>query len=192
MSMGLRSRFLKKLLPLGLLLLLTVPAIAEEPPTKHIQDVLSPEEFHRAGLEKLSESELEYLSGLIYGREASQPIVAQQPESPVSERKSTSEPKPEKTVSSENQFGAENIVPAKKDEPKIPNSIQSSIAGKFTGWSGGTVFELENGQVWKQISRDRFKVNLTDPKVEVFKSSFGTYFLKVEGYGSRCKVKRIK
>lgn len=34
------------------------------------------------------------------------------------------------------------------------SAIRSKIVSEFTGWSGDTIFELQNGQIWKQ---DKYK-----------------------------------
>ena len=172
----------RKHTPLVVAVFLLFSAVAEEPPVKDIRDTLSKEEFHKAGLEKLTDAELNYLSALLYGRKHPEARVAVP--RPVTVTSIDTTP--------EERFGSENIPVKEEDKPEIPDSIQSRILGTFTGWSGDTVFTLENGQVWEQISKDYFKVNLTDPKVEIRKGFFGTYFLKVEGYGSRCKIKRVK
>ena len=173
---------LAKHLPLVVAMFVLFSVVAEEPPVKDIRDTLTKEEFRKAGLEKLSDAELDYLSGILYGRKSPRTVVA----APRPVTVTTIDTTPEE------RFGSEDIPVKEENKPEIPDSIQSRILGSFSGWAGDTVFTLENGQVWEQISKDHFKVHLTDPKVEIRKGSFGTYFLKIEGYGSRCKVKRVK
>ena len=71
--------------------------------------------------------------------------------------------------------------------------IQSTIKGEFTGWDGNTVFELENGMIWKQDEKDTFFIRpIIDPQVVIEPGVFGTWRLSVVGYGSSVRVQRIQ
>ena len=72
------------------------------------------------------------------------------------------------------------------------NEITSRIIGQFDGWTGDTVFRLENGQVWRQSGNGFLKVSMNNPKVTIEKAVFGGFRLSVEGYNSRVKVKRVQ
>ncbi|MBT8145028.1 MAG: hypothetical protein KJO55_10025, partial [Gammaproteobacteria bacterium] len=45
--------------------------------------------------------------------------------------------------------------------------ITSRYDGEFTGWTGKTLFRLENGQVWRQSESGRFRANLDRPMVTI-------------------------
>ncbi len=142
-----------------------------------LKDQMSPEAFEKAGLDKLTPEELAYLSDWLAGKveEEKDKVVA------------------EIIPEGDDRFGAaeqiqrnvEKIRPEQKE-------LMSRILGPFTGWRGNTTFNLENGQVWKQIERGKFVVRLEDPSVTISKGLFGAYYLSVEGFGSRVKVKRLK
>jgi hypothetical protein len=72
--------------------------------------------------------------------------------------------------------------------------VVSRLPGTFTGWQGSAVFRLENGQVWRSIDPDSSLrgVNLTNPKVTIERGIFGVWRLKVEGYNTAVKVERIE
>jgi hypothetical protein len=142
-----------------------------------LKDQMSPEAFEKAGLDKLSTEELAYLSNWLAGK------VEEEKEKVVAEI----------IPVGDDRFGAAEKIQRNVDRIRPePKELSSRIIGSFSGWSGNTVFELENGQVWKQIERDKFSVRLQDPTVTVEKGLFGAYFLKVKGFGSRVKVKRLK
>ena len=86
-------------------------------------------------------------------------------------------------------FGDETI-PNTDSDPEA-GQITSRIIGEFKGWSGETVFELENGQVWQQSSNGLLIVRLTNPKVTIKKARFA-YKLSVEGYNSSVSVRKIR
>ncbi len=73
-----------------------------------------------------------------------------------------------------------------------PDEINSRYDGSFKGWSGNTIFRLENGQVWRQAEADRLKMNAERPMITIKRGWFGVYYLKVEGANKRIRVKRIK
>jgi hypothetical protein len=56
----------------------------------------------------------------------------------------------------------------------------SRIKGDFRGWSGETVFRLENGQVWRQRLRARYTyVGEPNPEVRISRNFMGLYKLTV-------------
>ncbi len=155
----------------------------EKVPSKDIRDVISSKEFKLSGLNKLSSEELMELSGALYGwKELQRP-------------KQTLLPAQEKvTVREEQAFGNESLPvrkPKAGEKPK-PQKISTRIVGDFKGWKGNTVFELDNGQVWRQADKSRFSAREENPEVEITKGFLGVYFLSIQGYGARCKVKRVR
>lgn len=151
-------------------------------PMKHVETELSEREYREAGLHKLTPEERVKLSGYLFGWKTPSPPVAESatPTSTVEDSEGASE------------FGEETLPVETQEKTRSPKQIQSRLTGPFTGWNGGTVFELENGQVWRQTDDDQFIVEMIDPKVTIRRGLFGVYFLSVEGYNSSCKVKRIR
>ena len=72
-----------------------------------------------------------------------------------------------------------------------PDNIHSTIQGKFTGWSGSTLFTLANGQVWQQSEPDDYSTVLMNPEVIIKKLNFG-YLLTLPGHGQTVFVIRVK
>lgn len=71
--------------------------------------------------------------------------------------------------------------------------IVSAIQGKFTGWTGNTLFRLENGQVWRQRNKGYFRYRKPEPPIAIIeKNSLGFYSLKIEGQRRKIGVLRIK
>lgn len=142
-----------------------------------LREQMSAEQFARAGLEKLSEEELAYLNDWMSGK------VDEEKERVVNEI----------IPDGDDRFGAEETIKRNVDRIRPePAALTARISGPFDGWSGDTVFRLDNGQVWKQVQRGKFSVRLEDPLVRIEKGFLGAYFLSVDGFGSRVKVKRLK
>lgn len=74
-----------------------------------------------------------------------------------------------------------------------PEVIESRLVGSFSGWTGGTVFELENGQVWRQVRGGSFRHRtLVNPAIQITPEAVGTFALRVEGLNRSVRVERIK
>jgi hypothetical protein len=88
------------------------------------------------------------------------------------------------------EIGADQISP-----PAI-DYVESWLVGDFNGWSGKTIFTLENGQVWRQTNnyiRDyRPHSPIPQPKVRISKGMFGSYDLRVEGVKRIVQVRRVR
>ncbi len=64
--------------------------------------------------------------------------------------------------------------------------------GEFRGWSGNTLFKLENGQLWQQTSPGRLFKVAQQPLITIERGALGSYWLSVEGANSRVRVTRIE
>ena len=78
---------------------------------------------------------------------------------------------------------------AQRAEP--PKAIETSIAGKFTGWWPKEKITMTNGQVWQVIDGSTGAVNLTDPKVTIRRDLIGGYHLEIEGANVYPRVKQV-
>jgi hypothetical protein len=78
------------------------------------------------------------------------------------------------------------------EKPSAPNDdrVASRIAGEFKGWRQGTTLTLENGQQWR-VSDDSTLVSRTmdRPAVTIERGTFGSWWLRVEGYNTAARVK---
>ena len=71
------------------------------------------------------------------------------------------------------------------------NRIESQIEGKFTGWSGDTIFRLINGQVWRQRHYAYHYHYAYRPKVLIYPEG-GRFKMKVAGVNSELDVERVR
>ena len=117
-------------LVIGALFILGFPRparAAEEVLSGSIKEMMSPEEFKAAGLNKLSSEELEKLNAWLQGyRETTEKVT---------------EKKTEKRVAASQSFFHHD-------------PIVSRVDGSFAGLKGRTVVKLEDGTVWKQANID--------------------------------------
>jgi len=69
--------------------------------------------------------------------------------------------------------------------------LESRIAGAFTGWAGDTLFELINGQVWKQTRYAYRYVYKYRPEVKILTDG-SSHYLAVDGMDEIIEVRRLK
>src|SRR5213593_4767568 len=127
---------------------------AEEVLSGSIKEMMSPEEFKAAGLNKLSSEELQKLNAWLQGyREVAEKAA---------EKKATAR--------------------ATKVERTKMDLLVSRVDGTFNGLTGRTVIRLEDGTVWKQANADdRYRPKVTDhPAAAVIHGVFG-YKMRIEG-----------
>jgi hypothetical protein len=131
-------------------------------------------EFTAAGLDKLTQPELDALNDWIRRHSVATLDTPTQGPGPA--------------YSTEDRRGLKG-----GDDDKDRTTITSTLVGKFTGWDGQATFKLENGMVWVQTDKDKFYTKeIEDPTVIIEPGMFGTWRLHIEGFDSECKVKRIQ
>ena len=71
--------------------------------------------------------------------------------------------------------------------------IESRITGEFDGWTGKTVFRLENGQVWQQRLSGRYPYRgPANPLVRIEKNFFGFYKMTLVEEDKSIGVSRLR
>ena len=70
--------------------------------------------------------------------------------------------------------------------------IRARIVSPFKGWSGKTVFRLDNGQVWRQRLEGRFAYGGDDTEVVIRKNFFGYYRMTHRATGAAVGVTRLE
>jgi hypothetical protein len=152
------------LLFLALCVLSPISAWAQAAEFPGVEKAMSPQEYDATGLQKLTPDERTRLDEFI-----------------------------RRFVSSSNQVAAQKAVDRAVKERKAtpPDIIQSRIVGPFTGFTGSTVFTLENGQRWRQAQPDsRYFPKVDSPPVIIVKDTIG-YRMYVAG-GGDVRVSRLR
>ena len=136
-----------------------------------IQQQMSAEEFRAAGLGKLDAEELASLNRWL-GRkiEAETALAAAAAK---------------KKVEDDNR----GFLSFGSDEP-----VTGTVTSEFRGFGKGRRYTLDNGQVWEQVdSASLVGVRNRNPQVTIRPSVVGTaWYMSVEGYNTRAKVKRVE
>lgn len=80
---------------------------------------------------------------------------------------------------------------AAASQSKCDPAIESNINGETEGWSGETIFKLDNGQIWQQAEYSYNYFYAYRPEVTIYHTSGGCR-MKVEDESEEILVKRIK
>jgi hypothetical protein len=145
--------------------LASLPAAEPENPAfPGVQKAMTPEQYEAAGLGKLEPTERAKLDEFIRNYVA---------------------------VSNEKVATSAVDKAVKENKVSAPEVIQSRIVGPFTGYTGRTVFTLENGQRWAQSQFDSaYFPKIDSPPVIIVKSGFG-YRMYIAG-GGAIRVSKVK
>jgi hypothetical protein len=92
------------------------------------------------------------------------------------------------TVLTENDFGLEHKAAVKdKLESSVPMVLKKVTKTPF----GLQIFSFENGQVWRQVSKETFSTRLGDTYI-LERGALNSFFLSEEGNNRKTRVRRDK
>ena len=127
-----------------------------------VESLMTPQDFSASGLDKLTDAERAHLSEWL-----------------VRYRQGATEgPPPPKT-------------PEQRAEEREVE-IAAKVLPAFKGWSGNTIFRLDNGQVWQQRQHGKMRYSGADSTVVIYQNMLGGYMLKHNDSGRAIGVKRIE
>ncbi|MGH8062063.1 MAG: hypothetical protein ACREO7_08625 [Pseudoxanthomonas sp.] len=164
-------------IPFALLMFALAPlawAQQSAPLTANVEQQMSADEFKAAGLDKLSAQELAALNAWLQHK------VVQETTKAVEVAKEEGRKEVKEINRGFFDFGTSE-------------AIESVLVGEFKGFAKGRKYTLENGQVWEQIEPASLDgVRRTNPKVSIKPGMFNNWFMRIDGYNTAAKVRRIK
>ncbi|GAB4189929.1 MAG: hypothetical protein Tsb002_17420 [Wenzhouxiangellaceae bacterium] len=161
---------MSKFVPFILLLCWSGLALAQ---FSSLEERMTAAEFRQAGLDKLSDEELITLNNWIRGHSlgALEGGAAAQAES----------------------GGVEGDRRGFSDFRGEATPIVARIKGEFNGWSGETVFELDNGMIWEQADQSRQGVpTRQNPEITIEPGFLSSWYLTINGVNQRVRVTRVQ
>jgi hypothetical protein len=126
-----------------------------------IQKLMPPEEFSRAGLDKLTPEQVRALDDWLVRYTAGEAYVVQ-------------------TTSEEVRAAVPEF------------SLEARIVPPFNGWSGQTLFRLDNGQVWRQRIKGRYMFSGDDTRVVITRNLLGFYNMTLVSSGRAVGVEPVR
>ena len=141
-----------------------------------LRALMSENEYRAAGLDKLSPQELNALEAWFIRYQGGDPIQTVDPL--------------EGTGAA--AVGSSVEVSSAAESTGDADLVRARILPPFNGWSGKTLFRLDNGQVWKQRLKGRFDYAGDDTEVEIDRNFVGFYWLTHTATGRSVGVSRIE
>lgn len=164
---------------MAVLLVAASSAAIAERPFSSLEERMTGQEFVETGLIKLDDDELAALNRWIRQRSLAEGEIDR---GRADGRPETARP-------------ADAAVDRRGFETRQDRSpIRSRMVGEFRQLAGDTVFELENGMVWRQTDGRRFDFpsTLENPEVEIKPGALGSWNLIVAGFNRRVGVERVR
>jgi hypothetical protein len=162
-------RKLRILTAIFMILVFSAASAADKDTPPSVQSLMTAEDYAASGLNKLSAAERERLSewveryreGAVVG-----PVVHKKPSEMTEEEKI-------------------------EDKKVREAEIIAKVIPAFTGWSGKTIFHLDNGQFWQQRQPGKLRYEGPDSTVTISQNILGKYILKHADTGRAVGVARI-
>ena len=157
------------------LLILAAGTCAVQADDPSVRDLMAPEDFKLSGLDRLSDEELAHLSEWVERYRSGTMDAPPPPPKKPSQMTVTERAEYEEQKQAEKNFEmAAKVIPA------------------FNGWSGKTVFRLDNGQSWQQRQPGTLRYSEGDSNVVITRNFFGRYVLTHTATGRSIGVRRLR
>ena len=193
---------------LASLVLCLLPALVQADPGgssfEGLAAEMTEEERASAGIDDLSPAQQQYLDAWLRERFGTEPpAVNPAPGQPGAAAIAGDQGAEDDLAARENAIEAEverrvaeelaAVQAAEVAEEEAANEpFEATITGGFSGWSGKTVFALDNGQVWRQrTGSSRYRHTRGGNEVRFKRSFLGLWTMTVVSTGRSVGVRRI-
>lgn len=185
--------------------------MAADKQAPEIQTLMAPEDFTASGLDKLTDAERAHLSdwvaryreGAVKGptvpgkqrKEAAAAAAAAEAEGTAeagSERDTTRVAADESAPATTDEYPGEYTTKKeKKKKDKVKFELRAKVIPEFRGWSGKTVFSLDNGQVWRQRTPGSMRYSGGDSNIIITQNWMGKFIMNHPDSGRSVGIRRI-
>lgn len=188
---------------------MTVSLAADTQPPE-IQTLMAPEDFTAAGLDKLTDAERAHLSEWVAryreGAVKGPPVPGKQRKEAAAAAAAEADGAAEAVAEPDaTRVAAEESAPAttdeypgeyttqkeKKKKDKVIFELRAKVIPEFSGWSGKTVFPLDNGQVWRQRTPGSMRYSGGDSNIIITQNWLGKFIMNHPDSGRSVGVRRI-
>ena len=96
------------------------------------------------------------------------------------------------------QYTAGEAALLREDNTEVRKAVKEAefvtrITGDFKGWSGETIFRLENGQVWRQRLQGKYRYSgPPNPEVRIKRNFLGFYMMTLVEADKSIGVKLVR
>ncbi|MSU66982.1 MAG: hypothetical protein CK548_01270 [Opitutia bacterium] len=168
---------------LALFLALTAAAFAAEPVFSGLQSILSPAEWKRAGLHRLTPDEVGVIDAALIRHHVQAATLAATPP-PVEAAPGTT---PQENALKRSRFW-ERFGIGQGDTTDW--RAQPPMRAKVTSWQGANRFALDTGQVWEGVEAIPFEI--LGATIIIAARPLGAFALKLNEESMAVRVRRVK
>ena len=181
----------------SVMMIFTGPALASE--SDNIESAMNAEERVKSGVNTLTAEQRQFLNNWLkenYGRRTESVVTRTTPDeqSVSTEQPAKLEATPE-TIEAEVDRRVAAKLADKRESEKTKQSdsaFEARLTSDFTGWTGKTIFKLDNGQVWRQRSSANYRHRGSDRRVSFKKNWMGGWEMTVVSSGKTCLVREVQ
>jgi hypothetical protein len=172
-------------------------ALASE--SDNIETVMSAEERLKSGVETLTAEQRQFLNNWLkenYDRRTDNVVTrtAADEQSASTEQPVKLEATPEAIEAEVDRRVAAKLADKGESETtkQSDSAFEARLTGDFTGWTGKTIFKLDNGQVWRQRSSANYRHRGNDRRVTFKKNWMGGWEMTVVSSGKTVLVRKVQ
>ena len=172
-------------------------ALASE--SDNIESVMSAEERLKSGVDTLTAEQRQFLNNWLkenYDRRIESVVTrtTEDEQNASTEQPAKLEATPEAIEAEVDRRVAAKLADKRESEKtKQPDSaFEARLTGDFTGWTGKTIFKLDNGQVWRQRSSANYRHRGSDRRVTFKKNWMGGWEMTVVSSGKTVLVRKVQ
>lgn len=173
------------------------PALASE--SDSIESVMSAEERLKSGVDTLTAEQRQFLNNWLkenYDRrtESVATRTTADEQSTSTEQPAKLEATPEAIEAEVDRRVAAKLADKRESEKtkQSDSAFEARLTGDFTGWTGKTIFKLDNGQVWRQRSSANYRHRGSDRRVTFKKNWMGGWEMTVVSSGKTVLVRKVQ
>ena len=173
------------------------PALASE--SDNIETVMSAEERLKSGVDTLTAEQRQFLNNWLkenYDRRTDDVVTrtAADEQSASTEQPVKLEATPEAIEAEVDRRVAAKLADKGESEKtkQSDSAFEARLTGDFTGWTGKTIFKLDNGQVWRQRSSANYRHRGSDRRVTFKKNWMGGWEMTVVSSGKTVLVRKVQ
>jgi hypothetical protein len=179
------------------MVILTGLALASE--SENIESVMSAEERLKSGLDTLTAEQRKFLNDWLkenFGRRNESVVTRSTAggRSGLPEQPAKLEAMPEVIEAEvDRRVAAKLADKSESEKTKQPESaFEARLTSDFTGWTGKTIFKLDNAQVWRQRSSANYRHRGSDTRVKFKKNWMGGWEMTVVSSGKTVLVRKVQ
>ena len=181
-----------------LLSLCTATSSIAAPTFESLDKAMTADERVKSGIDSLTAQQREFLNSWLKARYG-EPAQVEASESDTAIVRTPATPVNTEADAQAIETEVERRVAAKlaatqagKDSPKGEIEFEARLVGDFKGWTGKTVFKLDNGQVWRQRSASTYRYKGADTRVRFEQNWMGGWEMEVLSTGKSVLVKKLR